>query len=423
MAEVRLTDVIAPHFYPLVEDFFVEGHSHYWLQGGRGSAKSTLASMLIVLGIVQHPGTHAICTRKYKTDLHGSVYSQMIKAINLLGLSSYFRISRTDQGAPPITYIPTGQKIFFTGLDDPEGIKSLTAPFGYIKYSWYEEIHQLSGMDKIRSANQTIRRGSNERFVTFYSYNPPRNKGNWVNQESFYLESNPEFVVSKSNWEMFPKKLAIKWLGVDWIKDALQLRDRDNDSYLHEYMGIPVGYGTNVFPNIDIRDLDTDEIASFDNVVGGLDFGFANDPAAYTRSHFDRDRRILYIFDEVYGLGLLNRQLASKISERIPHNEMVICDSAEPKSIAELNDRGLNAVKAKKGPGSVESGTKFMQELTLIVIDKRRCPNTAREFLNAEFDIDKNGNVIDRLADKDNHTIDAVRYRLETEMKRRSGWR
>lgn len=424
MAQIKFSSLIAPHFYYILEDFMNEGHSHYWLQGGRGSAKSTLASMLIVLGIMKNPGTHAICSRKYKVDLHGSVYSQMVKAINILGVRHLFHISRSDQGAPPITYEPTGQKIYFTGLDDPEGIKSLTAPFGYIKYSWYEEVHQLSGMDKIRSANQTIRRGSDQRFITFYTYNPPRNKGSWVNQESAYLETNPEFVVSKTNWEMFPHELALKWLGEDWIKDALALKVRDPDSYMHEYMGIPVGYGTNVFPNIDIRDMDDEEISTFDNVVGGVDFGFANDPAAYVRSHYDRDRRILYIFDELYGLGLLNRQLAAKIIDILPNmSELIVCDSAEPKSVAELHDRGLNAVRAKKGPGSVESGTKFMQELTLIVIDKKRCPNTAREFINAEFDVDRFGNVVNRLADKNNHTVDATRYRLELEMKRRSGWR
>lgn len=423
MAEVKLSDIIPPHFVTLAESFFAEEHSHYWLEGGRGSVKSTIACTLIILGIMQNPNAHAICTRKNKVDLHNSVYMQMVKTIHNLGLNHLFKISRSDQGAMPITYIPTGQKIFFTGLDDPEGIKSVTVPFGYIKYSWYEEIHQLSGMDKIRSANQSIRRGSNDRFITFYTYNPPRSKTNWVNQQSVLLRSHEDFFVSHSNWEMLPEHLAIKWLGPDWIKDALHLKQVDNQSYLHEYMGIPIGYGTNVFPNIDIRELDYEEIRSFDNVLGGVDFGFSNDPVAYTRSHYDSKRRILYVFDEIYGVGILNRQLAQLIlSKNIP-GERVICDSAEPKSIAELRDQGVNAIKAKKGPGSVESGTKFLQELVAIVIDKDRCPNTAREFANAEFDTDKHGNIIPRLKDKDNHTIDSVRYRMEQEMKRKSGWK
>lgn len=423
MAEIKFSEFVPPHFAELVTDFISEGHSHYWLKGGRGSVKSTMAATLIILGIMQNPDSHAVCTRRNKVDLHNSVFAQMKKVIHNLNLTHMFNISKTDQGAPPITYKPTGQKIFFTGLDDPEGLKSVTAPFGYIKYSWYEEIHQLSGMDKIRNANQSIRRGSDERFVTFYTYNPPRSKTNWVNQEAERLLNNEEFMVSHSSWEMLPSTMANKWLGPDWIKDALYLKETDKSAYDHEYLGIPVGYGTNVFPNLDITDIDTDLLKTFDNIKGGVDFGFSNDPAAYTRSHYDSKRRILYIFDEIYGVGILNRQLGALILTKNIPGERVICDSAEPKSIAELREVGVNAERAKKGPGSVESGTKWLQELNSIVVDKKRCPNTAREFAGAEFDVDRYGNVLPRIADKDNHTIDSVRYRCETEMKRKSGWK
>jgi PBSX family phage terminase large subunit len=421
---VKFTDFVPPHFYELVDNFMNDRYSHYWLAGGRGSIKSSIASELIIIGIMSNPGTHAICTRKYKVDLHGSVYAQIIKAIHTLKVEDYFDISKSDQGAPPITYKPTGQKIFFTGLDDPEGIKSTTAPFGYIKYSWYEEVAQLSGMDKIRSANQTIRRGSDERFITFYTYNPPRNKGNWVNNEFNVLKHDTDYYVSLTNWEMLPQNLAEKWLGPDWIKDALSLKNRDPLAYKHEYLGEPVGYGTDVFKNLTIRQITDEEISHFDNIAGGLDFGFANDPAAYVRSHFDKKRRKLYIFQEIYGVEMLNRELADRIL-KIPNAvyEYIVCDSAEPKSVSEMNYCGLKrAIKAKKGPGSVESGTKFLQELNEIIIDDIRCPNSAREFSMAEYDVDKNGNVLCRLADKDNHTTDATRYRMELEQRRPAGW-
>jgi phage terminase large subunit len=222
---------------------------------------------------------------------------------------------------------------------------------------------------------------------------------------------------------MLPQDIALKWLGKDWIADAMALKERDPNAYLHEYMGVPVGYGTNVFPNIDIRDMDDEEISGFDNVAGGIDWGFANDPVAYTRSHYDVKRRILYIFDEIVATEMMNRQLAFKIMQKAPITELIVCDSAEPKSVSEVKEAGLkNAVKAKKGPGSVESGTKFLQELTLIVIDKKRCPNAAREFINAEFEVDRFGTIKNRIADHDNHTIDSIRYRMEKEMKRKSGW-
>ena len=428
MTICKYTDFTPPHFYELLKDFLKEGHTHYWLSGGRGSIKSSIVSELIILGIMMHPDSHAICTRKYKVDLHGSVYAQIIKAIHTLHVGHLFNISKTDQGAPPITYKPTGQKIFFTGLDDPEGIKSTTAPFGFIKYSWYEEVAQLTGMEKIRSANQTIRRGSDKRFITFYTYNPPRNKGNWVNNEYEHLKTVSDYYTSLTNWEMLPEDLANKWLGPDWIKDALDLKSRDPLAYQHEYLGIPVGYGTDVFKNLNIREISDGEIAAFDNVGGGIDYGFANDPAAYVRSHFDSKNRILYIFSEIYGIGMLNRQLARAILDMVPdindNFEYTICDSAEKKSTADLKDEGLSwVINAEKGPGSVERGTKWLQELTEIVIDPKRCPNSAREFANAEYEIDKDGNVLRKVADHDNHTIDATRYRCEREMKKKAGWK
>lgn len=424
---VEFTEFTPPHFYDLVNDFLAEQHTHYWLAGGRGSIKSSMASELIIIGIMMHPDAHAICTRKYKVDLHGSVYAQMIRSIHVLHVEHLFDISKTDQGAPPITYKPTGQKIFFTGLDDPEGIKSTTAPFGYIKYSWYEEVAQLSGMEKIRSANQTIRRGSDKRFITFYTYNPPRNKSNWVNDEFEHLKNDKDYYVSLTNWEMLPEELANKWLGPDWIKDALNLKERDLSAYKHEYLGIPVGYGTDVFRNLNIREITDEEIKTFDNVAGGIDYGFANDPAAYVRSHYDRQHRVLYIFQEIYGTGMLNRQLARAVLDMVPdindNFEYTTCDSAEKKSTADLKDEGLLwVVNAEKGPGSVERGTKWLQELNEIVIDENRCPNSAREFTNAEYEVDKDGNVLRKVADHDNHTIDATRYRCEREMKKKAGW-
>lgn len=425
--KIKFTEFVPPHFYELVKAFMVDKYSHYWLAGGRGTIKSTIASELIIIGIMRNPNTHAVCVRRYKVDLHGSVYSQIIKAIHTLHVEDYFNIPKTDQGAPPITYIPTGQKIFFTGLDDPEGIKSTTAPFGFIKYTWYEEVAELPGMEKIRSANQTLRRGSNERFVTFYTYNPPRNKANWVNEEYDILLDDNDYFVSLTTWEMLPKDLALKWLGPDWIKDALSLKKRDPDAYAHEYLGKPVGYGTDVFKNLVFREISDEEISHFDNIGGGIDYGFANDPAAYVRSHYDKKNKKLYIFDEIYGTGMLNRQLAREILKHVPDindlYEYTTCDSAEKKSTADLKDEGLLwVVNAKKGPGSVERGTKWLQELNEIIIDKKRCPNSAREFSIAEYDMDKQGNILRKVADHDNHTIDATRYRCEREMVKQAGW-
>lgn len=421
---MKASDFIPPHFHEVANSFIKDEHSIYWLAGGRGSTKSTLATNLIIMGVLLDPKAHAIFARRYKVDLHNTVYAQVKKSINILGLEDKFSVSKTDYGAPPITVKATGQKLMFVGLDDPDGVKSITPAFGYLKYSMFEEIQEFDDMIKLRSASQSIRRGADINFQTFYCYNPPRSKNNWTFEAMQDMKSNPNAIVSLSNWEMLPEHMARNWLGTSFIEDALAVKERDRDLYDHEYMGIPVGYGTDVFKNLEIREISDEELNRFDNVVGGLDWGFADDPFAYTRSHYDSRTRILYIFDELVGTNLLNREVTSFISGKIAHNprELIVADSAEPKSIAELADLGLNIIGAKKGNGSVETGTKFLQELNGIIIDPVRCPVAAKEFATAEFEVDKNNNVLPRVKDENNHTIDGIRYRMEREQQRKWGW-
>lgn len=421
--KVRLSNLIAPHFYNLYEDFMNESHSHYWLDGGRGTFKSSTAGLLIVIGMMNDPNANAICTRRWGSNLHDSVYNTIIWAINVLGVRHLWKIPRGDRGASPITYRPYGTKILFYGLDDPEKVKSVKVVKGYLKYSWHEEISQHEDMGVLRNVNQSIRRGSDKNFITFYTYNPPRNKGNWVNEECESMQTREDTFYSHTNWEMIPIELTRMWLGQPFIDDALALKKRDLEAYQHEYLGIPTGYGTGVFKNCEIREITDDEIQMFDNVAGGIDWGFAEDPATFTLSHYDKKRRVLYLYDEVFATGMSNRRLFQEIVDRGCQNILIVADSAETKSIAEMRDLGLNQIiGAKKGQGSVEFGTKFLQDLEAIVIDKKRCPNTAREFLNAEYAVDKFGNVLPKLADKNNHITDAVRYRMELESKVTWGW-
>ena len=288
----------------------------------------------------------------------------------------------------------------------------------------FEEIQQMESMDKLRSATQSIRRGGDVKFITFYCYNPPRSKTNWTYQERLIKEQDPNAYVSHSNWEMLPDELARKWLGSDWIHDALLTKELQPDVYEHEYLGIPIGYGTDVFKNLEIREITNEEISSFDNVVGGLDWGFADDPFAYTRSHYDPKRRVLYIFDELVERGLLNRESASRVGAKLWKNprELIVADSAEPKSISEYQSLGLNVRASKKGNGSVETGTKFLQELNGIIIDGKRCPVSTKEFTSAEFEVNRDGEVLPRVGG-DNHIIDGIRYRMEQEQRRKGGWR
>ena len=164
--------------------------------------------------------------------------------------------------------------------------------------------------------------------------------------------------------------------------------------------------------------IDPDSNEVFDRIKDGIDFGFAVEPSSYTQNHFDKTRRILYIFNEIYEVGLSNKKLWEKImTKKISHSQ-ITADSAEPKSIAELNSLGqMTILGAKKGPDSVEYGMKWLQKLDKIVIDNVRCPNTAKEFISYEYERDREGNFISKYPDKNNHSIDATRYSREQDMK------
>ena len=179
MAEIKLDRVIAPAFYGLHQDIRSEGHTHYVLKGGRGSTKSSFTSIEIILGIMQHPDAHAVILRKVGNTLHDSVFTQMLWAVQALGVQEYFR---PNQSPLRLAYAPTGQTILFRGADEPMKLKSIKPPFGYFRYVWYEEWNQFGGMRETRSINQSLMRGG-ERFTVFYTYNPPKSVRDWVNEE------------------------------------------------------------------------------------------------------------------------------------------------------------------------------------------------------------------------------------------------
>jgi phage terminase large subunit len=132
--------------------------------------------------------------------------------------------------------------------------------------------------------------------------------------------------------------------------------------------------------------------------------------------HYDKTRRTLYFVDEISGIGLFNREFYDKLCDRDYLSEETIADSAEPKSIAELKSYGMKVKGAKKGPGSVEFGVKWLQDLEQIIIDPERCPRAAKEFVNYALEQDRAGEVMSRFPDKDNHAIDCVRYGLSEDM-------
>ncbi len=398
---IDITDIIIPHYDTVASDIKRHKHTHYWFLGGRGSTKSSFVGIEIVDTLKRNPECHAVVLRKVGQTLKNSVYAQIEWAIDKLGISAYFQFKKSPL---EIIYKPTGQRILFLGVDDPQKIKSIKLPFGYVGCVWYEELDQFAGMNEIRNINQSLLRGG-DKYWCFYSYNPPKSRDNWVNVEQ--MNDDPDRLVTSSNYTMVPPE----WLGEQFINEAEKLRDRRPDLYAHEYMGEVIGTGGSVFENVEEMTITDSMIDGFDNIFNGVDFGFATDPFVYVKVHFDPKKDTIYIYDEVYGIKLTNKKAVDLIRDKVG-DKPVYCDSAEPKSIAEFTELGVRAYGVRKGPDSRDFGIKWVSDRTKIYIDKKRCPNAYREFMAYELAQDKDGNFISAYPKANDHTIDAVRYAL-----------
>lgn len=405
---VNLTDLIAPPFYSVHWDILDGAHTYYDLYGGRGSTKSSFISVEIVLGMMSDPQANAAVFRKYAVTLRESVYEQIQWAIDELGVSDLW-----DAKVSPLQFVykPTGQKIIFRGLDKAKKTKSIKASHGYFKYLWFEELDEFAGAEEIRTVQQSVLRGGSK-FVVFKSFNPPISRSNWANV--YVDEPREDSLRHKSDYTTVP----LDWLGQQFIDDAEHLKKTNPRAYEHEYMGNPVGLGTNIFEFLEIRKITDEEIAQFDRIYQGVDWGFFPDAYAFTRSYYDRNHERIYIFDENYVHKQSNAKTGQWILDKGYDDYVITCDSAEPKSINDYRDMGIPAQGAVKGAGSVEYGMKWLQ-CRYIVIDPERTPNTYREFINYEFEVDANGEVMSNYPDKDDHTISAVRYSLSPLYNRR----
>jgi PBSX family phage terminase large subunit len=343
--------------------------------------------------------TNAAVFRKVGNTLRDSVYEQIEWAIDALGVQDLWESSLS-----PLQHVykPTGQKILYRGLDKAKKTKSVKTAKGYIKYLWFEELDEFSGIEEIRTTQQSVLRGGSQ-FVVFKTFNPPISLSNWANK--YVAEPRSDSYRHKSDYRSVPAE----WLGEQFINDAEHLKTTNEKAYKHEYLGEPVGLGTNVFEFIDIRTITNEEYKEFDRIYQGCDWGFYPDPYAFIRLHYDHARDTLYLLDEHYCNKQSNAKTGKWILNKKYDDYIVTCDSAEPKSINDYKDMGIPANGVQKGPGSVEYSMKWLQSRH-IVIDSHRTPNAYKEFIEYEFEVNDNGDIISKYPDKNNHAIDAVRY-------------
>ena len=364
-------------------------------QGGRGSGKSSYLSVELLLQLIKHPGCHAVVLRKVANTLRSSVFAQLQWAAAQLGVQDRFRVSLSPM---EMEYLPTGQRILFFGMDDAGKLKSLKLPTGYVGLLWFEELDQFT-REEVRSCEQSVLRGG-DFALTLKSFNPPPDKNHWVN----CLERKPGRHFHRSTYLELPEG----WLGQRFLADAAHLKQVNPTLYDNEYLGLPVDAGARVFQNLRLESFEK----GFSDTVCGIDWGWWPDPWVFVRVAFDEAENRLYLLDELRRTRCGNAETAALVAERIPTGTVILADSAEPKSIADYRAGGLNCRPAPKGPGSRRYGIKWLQSLDAIVIDPKKCPETAREFAAWCY-----GDG--RLPDSEDHHIDAVRYACTRFWRRR----
>ncbi len=422
---VVLSEIITDQFRSFWVASKKKKHLRYVLKGGRGSGKSFTIPMRILLDIMEYP-VSAVGIRKVQNTILKSVYANFKGAANVMGVRHLFRFvdSRLE-----ITYLPRGNKIYFLGADDPDKIKSIKDADFPLAIAWFEELAEFKSEDDVTTIENSILReelegkiqADSQRKINypfdyefFYSYNPPKRKQNWVNKkyESSFVDENT--FVHHSDY------LGNPHLSKKFIEEAENVKRKKPMKYRWEYKGEAIGSGIVPFDNLKIESgCITDEmVANFDNIRSAVDFGYATDPLAFVRWHYDKKHNGIYAIDELYGQKISNREFAKWVKERGYQSDVIFADSAEPKSINELRvDHGIKRITGvKKGPDSVEYGEQWLDDLDFICIDPRRTPNIAKEFEDIDYQTDKDGNPRPRLEDKDNHAIDSTRYAFSEDM-------
>jgi len=376
--------------------------------GGSSSGKSVFLSQRVVCDLLRGGRNYLVC-REVARTIRGSVAMEIGKVISTWGMSHLFNINKTDG---TIT-ASNGYQCVFVGLDDVEKIKSITPAKGVFTDAWVEEATETEAA----SVAQILKRqrgGSEEvpkRLVL--SFNPIL-QTHWIYETYFkhigWADSQKEYRTD----EICILKTTYKDNRFLTKQDVSRL-ENEKDKYRYEVysLGNWGVLGNVIFTNWRVEDL-SEQRAQFTNHRNGIDFGYSSDPAAVVVCHYDKMRKTIFIYDELYQTGLTNDLLAIE-AKKLTGEDAIICDSAEPKSIAELGNYGLDARPAAKGKDSLLHGIQWMQQQTIIIDTK--CINTRNEFQGYKWKEDAGGNALPVPVDKDNHIVDALRYAMEQDME------
>lgn len=392
------------------------GYKRFWnfkgryrvVKGSRGSKKSTTAAQNIIYKMMQYPMANTLVIRRVFNTHKDSTWTQLKWAANNLGVSHLWSFSKSPLEA---TYLPTGQKILFRGLDDPMSITSITVEHGYLCWAWFEEAFQIMNEDDFNKVDMSIRGELPEGYykqITI-TFNPWSEK-HWL-KKRFFDNPDSNTLALTTTYE------CNEWLGPDDIELFEQMKINNPRRYNIEGLGnwgIAEGL---VYENFVEQEFDCMEISKRPDAraIFGLDFGYTNDPTAFIAAIVDTDAKELYIFDEYYQKAMTNKDIVDMIKYKGYTKETIIADSAEPKSIDDIKRQGIYRIKpAQKGKDSILNGIQNIQNYKIIIHPK--CENFLTEINNYIWS-NKDGVVINKPVDDYNHLMDALRYAMEDTKK------
>lgn len=387
-----------------------KGYKAFWnfkgryrvVKGSRASKKSKTTAIWFIYNLMKYPGSNLLVIRKTYRTLKDSCYTDLQWAVDRLGVSHLWEFKLSPLEA---TYKPTGQKILFRGLDDPLKVTSITVPSGALCWGWIEEAYEISSESDFNTLDESIRGqmppGLWKQWTITFN---PWNEHHWLKKRFFDADPSPDILAITTNY-----------MCNEWLDEAdLRLFEvmKKNNPRRYDVAGLGnwgIADGL-VYENFREQAFDINEIGD-SKTVCGLDFGYTNDPTAFFVGFIDTRNKRLWVWDEMYKKALTNQMIYEQICSMGYSKEKIVGDSAEPKSIHELNRMGLRIQSAKKGRDSINAGIQFLQNYEIII--HPRCVNFLTEIQNYQWDCDKFGNKINQPIDDFNHLMDAMRYATE----------
>lgn len=363
--------------------------------GGAGSGKSHGAVQKVILKAFNEK-RKTLVIRKIQRTIKNSIWALFLEQLSEIELLQACRVNKSDFEIE----LPNGSIFLFSGLDDPEKVKSIQSITDIV----IEEATELSLDDFTQLLLRLRPTVANPQIYLMFN---PVSKLNWV-YDYFIINPPDNAKVIHTNYQ------DNRFLSKDYISELERLRERNPAYYRIYTLGEFATLDKLVFPLTTIKLISEEEVKGLPIRIA-IDFGYTNDPSALIVSRYDKAKRIIYITGEYVKKGMLNNEIAQTIIDLGLHKETIYADSAEPKSIDEIKLHGINMKATVKGKDSVINGIQWLQQHE-IVIDER-CFKTREEFENYTWVKDKKtGEYTNKPVDTYNHTIDALRYAYNREI-------